>query len=351
MRAAAMKEMNNRLWLRLCIGGFSVSVFLILLVLLSLLLQLRFSARAVLMAAIGGVALVLLTGVFCLQMRKDICMRKKLQNMVDGNEEEPEQPYSADQDLFLDMTDQEMLDQVFREMQEALASSALKTEAELHALQNQINPHFLYNTLEIIRSRAIRRGNMDVAEMVEALGMLFRYCINSPGELATLEQELDNIHDYLLIQRYRYGDRFTYQEVIEDESEEVMNSNLPVMTLQPIIENALVHGINPKIEGGKIILSVKVLQNRIQILVEDDGVGIPEEELKRVRRSLREGTAAVKERPDSHSIGIAMENVNKRIQFYFGMQYGVDIASTQNVGTLVKVTLPRLRVQQQGEGT
>lgn len=175
--------------------------------------------------------------------------------------------------------------------------------------------------------------------------MLFRYCINSPGELATLAQELDNIHDYLLIQRYRYGDRFVYQEVIDDESEEVMNSNLPVMTLQPIIENALVHGINPKIEGGKIVLSVKVLQNRIQISVEDDGVGIPEDALKRVRQSLREGNSAAKGCPNTHSIGIAMENVNKRIQFYFGMQYGVDIASTQDVGTLVTVTLPRLSIQ------
>lgn len=86
--------------------------------------------------------------------------------------------------------------------------------------------------------------------MAEALGMLFRYCINSPGELATLAQELDNVHHYLLIQRYRYGDRFTYEEHIENE--DVMDSSLPVMTLQPLVENALSHGINRRVDGGKI---------------------------------------------------------------------------------------------------
>ena len=111
-----------------------------------------------------------------------------------------------------------MLEQVFDKLHEVSIARALKTEAELHALQNQINPHFLYNTLEIIRSRAMRRGSADVAEMAEALGMLFRYCVNSPGELATLAQELDNVHHYLLIQRYRYGDRFTYEEHIENEN-------------------------------------------------------------------------------------------------------------------------------------
>lgn len=247
-----------------------------------------------------------------------------------------------EKDRLLHMDDREMLEQVFDKLHEVSISRALKTEAELHALQNQINPHFLYNTLEIIRSRAMRRGSEDVAEMAEALGMLFRYCINSPGELATLAQELDNVHHYLLIQRYRYGDRFTYEEHIENE--DVMDSSLPVMTLQPLVENALSHGINRRIDGGKITMRVESVGSRLQISVEDNGVGIAEDELRRVRKSLRERSGPIERRADSsRSTGIALRNVNRRIQFYFGMQYGVDVASTQDIGTTVIVTLPQMR--------
>lgn len=281
----------------------------------------------------------------------NLAIRRELEKFI-GGEEEEDYLSPEEREQFFEMSDAEMLDLAFRQLHEASASHALKTEAELHALQNQINPHFLYNTLEIIRSRAIRRGSEDVAEMVEALGMLFRYCINSPGELATLAQELDNVHDYLLIQRYRYGDRFTYEEVIEDDSETVMNSSLPVMTLQPLIENALVHGINPKTQGGRIVLRVECLRDRLQIVVEDDGVGIAEEELSRVRRSLRErGMMQARAARKSRSVGIAMQNVNQRIQFYFGMQYGVDVASTQDVGTSVVVSLPRMNAGGNADGT
>lgn len=111
-----------------------------------------------------------------------------------------------------------LLEKLDERLTESATAGALKTEAELHALQNQINPHFLYNTLEIIRSRALIQGNQDVAEMVESLALQFRYCINNQGELATLRQELDHVHNYLLIQRYRFGDRIQYREIIPDSS-------------------------------------------------------------------------------------------------------------------------------------
>lgn len=220
-------------------------------------------------------------------------------------------------------------------------TETLKTEAELHALQNQINPHFLYNTLEIIRSRAMVQGCEDVAEMVEALALQFRYCINHSGEMATLEQELDNVHNYLLIQRYRYGDRFVYHEIIHDEQGELLRNRLPVMTLQPLIENALVHGVNPRIEGGSITLRIYPSKHRLHIAIEDDGVGIPEEELREVRQALQKNEEAeYKKVKGKRSLGIAMRNVNQRIRLYFGTEYGVDIISTRGVGTSVYVTLP-----------
>ncbi len=300
----------------------------------------RFGREAIVPVLCIAAALGAVTVSFAVELRRNIGRRRALENMLAEGDTDYMEP--AEKERLLHMDDREMLEQVFDKLHEVSISRALKTEAELHALQNQINPHFLYNTLEIIRSRAMRRGSEDVAEMAEALGMLFRYCINSPGELATLAQELDNVHHYLLIQRYRYGDRFTYEEHIEDE--EAMGSSLPVMTLQPLVENALSHGINRRVNGGRIAMRIETVGNRLMISVEDNGVGIEENELRRVRRALRERSGPIERRADSsRSTGIALRNVNRRIQFYFGMQYGVDIASTQDIGTTATVTLPQMK--------
>lgn len=235
---------------------------------------------------------------------------------------------------------QELLEHLEERLLESSSATALKVEAELRALQYQINPHFLYNTLEIIRSRAMVQGNSDVCEIVESLAMQFRYCINSSGDMATLQQELDHVHNYMLIQHYRFGDRIRYEMIIQRENEWVLQSKMPVLTLQPIIENALLHGINPKVDGGSITLRVELTSRRLHILIEDDGVGINEADLQKMRHRLRENKAPEIPSHGKRSSGIAMRNVNARIHLYFGENYGVDISSTLGVGTTVIVTLP-----------
>lgn len=231
--------------------------------------------------------------------------------------------------------------EIKKKIQAATLTESLKTEAELHALQNQINPHFLYNTLEIIRSRALVIGNTEVAEMVEALALQFRYCINHQGELATLEQELNNVHNYLLIQQYRYGNKFKFVEEIENDSIEIMRNVLPILTLQPLIENALIHGIRPKVEGGSITLRVFASAKRLHIWIEDDGIGIKEETLSRIRSALKNNEKIEQNTDNSGTkLGIALPNVNQRIKYYFGDEYGVDISSVIDIGTTIKVTLP-----------
>lgn len=237
--------------------------------------------------------------------------------------------------------EQTLLQLLSERLQETSAASLLKNEAEMHALQNQINPHFLYNTLEVIRSRALARGNQDVAEMVEALALQFRYCINRSDEMATLQQELDHVKNYLLIQRYRLGDRFSYREMLHDEDGTLLQSRLPVMTLQPIVENALLHGINPKIEGGTLTIRARAASGRLYLSVEDDGIGMDKETLERMRRVLQTGARTeTGKKQGSGSLGIAMPNVNRRIKFYFGENYGIDLASTEGVGTSVFLVLP-----------
>ena len=323
------KEIRNQRSVWLFAGGF----VLLLGVMTGMLCTL--GRRSIIPICGITAALLAMAISYTAELRCNIGRRRALENMLaDGDTDylEPEE-----KDRLLHMDDQEMLEQVFDKLHEVSISRALKTEAELHALQNQINPHFLYNTLEIIRSRAMRRGSADVAEMAEALGMLFRYCINSPGELATLAQELDNVHHYLLIQRYRYGDRFTYEEHIENE--DVMDSSLPVMTLQPLVENSIYHGIKEKNGKGRIVLRAREEQSpdgspQILFTVEDTGVGMSRDKVESINRALEIGTT-------EHSDGYGIFNVNERIKLYYGEGYGLHYESCEGEWTRATLTIPK----------
>lgn len=330
-----MREMKNKKrdrWYQWVI----VSGFLVIVILMSILcIQLQ-SIRTLLFGLTVIAAALLIAVVAMVSGYTKRVLLSKLERLLREEIEQPE-----DQEMFRHLNSEEILEEIESRFQMTSLTETLKTEAELHALQNQINPHFLYNTLEIIRSRAMVQGNADVAEMVEALALQFRYCINNLGEMATLEQELENVHNYLLIQRYRYGDRFAYHEIINDEQGNLMSNRLPVMTLQPLIENALVHGVNPRIEGGNITLRIDTSKHRLHIIIEDDGVGIPEDELQKVRQTLQINKEVEYKRiKGKRSLGVAMGNVNQRIRLYFGREYGVDIISTRGMGTSVYVTLP-----------
>lgn len=228
----------------------------------------------------------------------------------------------------------------------SMSSSAmlLKREAELHALQNQINPHFLYNTLEIIRSKALLQGIDDVAEMTEALGTLFRYYINRPGELATIDEELDNVKNYILIQQYRFPNRFSFRIHVEDRELGILNRLIPVLTIQPVVENAISHGLANCIEGGLIEVYVHLCSDdTIHIVIKDNGVGIDEETLSKMRYRMRNPAPDINvNKIKEKSPGIALDNVNRRIRFYFGEEYGIEIMSTQGVETNVIVQLPNI---------
>ena len=234
--------------------------------------------------------------------------------VLDNNAE-----YTGGREAILLLTEEQCFSRLNEVTRKDYEAKYLKTEAELHALQNQINPHFLYNTLELIRGRSLLQGMDDVADMAETLASLFRYSINAPGETATLSQE----H-------------------IDNNSEEVLNCALPVMTLQPLVENALMHGIMPKIGGGKLTLRVTKRENILEILVEDDGVGMDDVTLSRIRALIRSKEQGRQEngKDGRRNMGIALRNVNQRIQLYYGTQFGLDVESTKNIGTVLSVRIP-----------
>jgi two-component system sensor histidine kinase YesM len=218
-----------------------------------------------------------------------------------------------------------------------------KKQAEYLALQNQINPHFLYNTLEGIRSEALCAGMDGVAEMTEALATFFRYTISNVDNLVTLEDELANIENYYSIQQYRFGDRLSVSVEYEDEDErDVLMLRLPKLTLQPIVENSIYHGIERKIGKSKLRIKIQTTLDRLMITISDDGLGMEEEQLGMLNKKLRSTSLDGVMSDKNKKGGIAIVNVNNRIKLLFGDEYGIYIYSTPNVGTDVIITLPKV---------
>lgn len=222
--------------------------------------------------------------------------------------------------------------------------SISKKQAEYLALQNQINPHFLYNTLEGIRSEALCSGMDGVAQMTETLAKFFRYTISNVDNLVTLEDELSNIENYDRIQKYRFGDRLNVSIEYGDEDEkDVLTLCLPKLTLQPIVENSIYHGIERKIGIGNIRIKIQTTPNRLIITISDDGLGMGGDQLSILNKRLREVSLdGVAPEPNKKG-GIAIVNVNNRIKLLFGDEYGIYIFSTQDIGTDVTITLPKIK--------
>ena len=234
---------------------------------------------------------------------------------------------------------------ISEKVNEEMYSKNLKMEAELHALQNQINPHFLYNTLEVIRGRALVQNAQDIADMTEALATIFRYNINRPGDVATLQEEIDNVRNYMLIQNCRFGDRFRFETEIEDVEDGILTHVLPVLTLQPLVENAIYHGINERIGGGRIRLKAYLTQRDLPIIISDNGKGMDDVTLQEIHRKLVGASEGLPvEKKTGRGTGIALTNVSQRIKFYFGKEYGLDVKSTLGIGTTITITIPRMVV-------
>lgn len=226
------------------------------------------------------------------------------------------------------------------------ASSAFelsKRQAQYQALQNQINPHFLYNTLESIRSEALMAGMDSVAKMCEALANFFRYTISNVKDTVSVQDEIQNIQNYFYIQQYRFGDRM---KLIIDYSKEdqdvIFKCTLPKLTLQPIVENAIIHGIEQKIGEGTVTIRLMLTKVRVLIYVMDNGMGIDEKTLYKINQNIQSRSVQRQERN-----GIAISNVSNRIKLLFGEEYGIIVYSSVGVGTDVEITLPRTEKRQE----
>ena len=202
-------------------------------------------------------------------------------------------------------------------------------KTELKALQAQINPHFLYNTLDSIAWMCEQGRNADAVKMVHALARLFRISISRGHELIPIAKEIEHAESYLQIQKYRYKNQFTYSFDVDPDCLDYCCNKI---TLQPIIENSINHGLDLLVEEGHI--DVKVCQDGDDILffVRDDGVGMSPEQI-----------ASIMQRGPQDRTGIGIKNVDDRLKIYFGKNYGLHITSEPDVGTCVEIRMPKIR--------
>lgn len=215
---------------------------------------------------------------------------------------------------------------------------ALK-KAELRVLQAQINPHFLYNTLDTIIWMAESNKSEQVIDLVRALSNFFRTTLSKGKDWITLGEEVAHVNSYLTIQKMRYQDILDYRLEVDPA---LLNCPILKLTLQPLVENSLYHGIKNKRGGGVIIVRVqKKGETEILLEVEDNGIGLTPERLSQVQAELDHTANAVPDRLTLKESGFGVGNVNMRIKLYYGSAYGVSICSEYKQGTTVSVVIPQ----------
>lgn len=221
-----------------------------------------------------------------------------------------------------------MAQEVDRLISRVYVEENLRQKAQIEALQMQINPHFLYNTLDTINWMSETHGQRDIAVVSRSLASLMRYSLRD-DEFVAVEEELEAVENYIKIQHYRYGDSLKLEL---DIHEEVLYENMPKHILLPLLENALEHGLK-NIKGEKrITVHGTITDNVIHIHVQDNGEGFPNEEIAKILE--------VPQKTDGRHMRIGLRNVNQRLQLIYGKEYGLSIASKPQSGSTVMVSFP-----------
>lgn len=214
-----------------------------------------------------------------------------------------------------------LMEQIVREQEE-------KRKSEFNALQAQINPHFLYNTLDSVVWMIESEKNQEAVTMITALARLFRISISKGKDIITVKEEIEHAKNYLIIQKIRYKNKFQFKIEIQ---EEVLNYSTIKLILQPIIENSIYHGIECSVDEGEIFIYAGIEDNKLLLMVKDTGLGMSEELVENI---------LVTEHKKSKGSGVGIKNVDERIKLCYGKEYGLKIDSELEVGTTVKIYLP-----------
>lgn len=228
------------------------------------------------------------------------------------------------------MNDIEQLNrQVIQSATDLYELKVQKQEAELAYLRSQVDPHFLYNTLEVLRKMALEKDAPEIAQMALDIGNIFRYNAKG-GDEVSLEEVFSIIRSYIRIQKMRFNDKL---EVYYFVPEDVLQLKVMKMLLQPIVENAIFHGLEPKSSAGSLYIGARREKDLLVITVKDDGVGIEREQLEKMQQEMGEDRTNT----DQH---VGVLNTNARIRLFYGKAYGVSVESCEEDGTTVTLRLP-----------
>ncbi|GAB1483083.1 sensor histidine kinase [Treponema sp.] len=268
-------------------------------------------------------------------------LRKSMQTVEQGNFDIRVDVRSSDEIGELGKDFNIMIAEIKDLLGRVTVQQELKRKSELKALQMQINPHFLYNTLDSVIWMAEGGKHKEVIAMSSALARLFRLSISKGKEIINIQSEIEHVSSYLTIQKIRYKDKLDYRISVHPE---LYNYRTVKIILQPLVENAIYHGIKNKAGVGTITIGGKLVGETVELFVQDDGSGMGKAALKRIQdrlnNTLREDEDEFETEMERSGLGI--RNVDERIKLYFGSEYGLVFESTEHEGTTVRVRLPAL---------
>ena len=211
-----------------------------------------------------------------------------------------------------------------------------KKQMEISAFRNQINPHFLYNTLECIRAMAFYYKVQDIADISASLSNMFRYSVKG-NDFVTIRDEISHVQEYAKIIGFRFMGRI---QVEIEADEELLGMKTLKMLLQPIVENAVFHGLEKKIDNGIVRITVQLLtNNRVQYIIQDNGYGMDESQLQELLQRLKQSDAPVQAATDAKQ-GIGLANIYRRIKLFYGNEAEMEIQSQLNEGTIISISIP-----------
>ncbi|WP_281725515.1 cache domain-containing sensor histidine kinase [Lachnoclostridium phocaeense] len=228
----------------------------------------------------------------------------------------------------LSSTYNQMMEELKQYIEQVRSIEKEKRTAEIHALQMQINPHYMYNTLASIKWLALQGNVRRTTEVIDAFISLLRNTISNTKEFITVEEEIENLKNYVLITQTRYGEHVSVEYYV---TARCLACKVPKLILQPFVENSFFHGF-PEGRRGKIEISAKIQGQYLRFDIEDDGVGMTTEKLMDIRGKNGQKT--------EHFTGIGVNNVDNRIKMIYGMDYGINIVSQENEGTKITILLP-----------
>ncbi|MNN33704.1 Sensor histidine kinase YpdA [compost metagenome] len=223
-----------------------------------------------------------------------------------------------------------LMEQIVEKREQNNALVLAQREIKLKMMASQINPHFLFNALESIRMNAHLKGEKEIANVVRLLGKLMRKNLEVGREKAALKEEIEMVRSYLEIQKFRYEDRLQYELVIDSVCNDLL---VPPLIVQPLVENAVVHGVEDKEDGVRVQVMIQIDGGLVRVVVRDDGMGMTAERLIEVMQSISGAEESRKNR-------IGLRNVHQRLILTYGEEHGLHISSEYGVGTEVTFTIP-----------